>query len=401
MGNYFTFDTILQGSILVFCLVLGCIIFFTDQLEERKGEESSLAQLSNDLGQALIGSFKIILGLKLFNDIDNSWLKVSKTISYSVIIVLFSFIAGVFANTIGDLWMDSHNLYHLGNKLLWVDNEEEIDHVSKEIRLNSFDDVFEFDLENPENLPGEQKEQIYYYAKHETLKDEVFSEYLDKSTHIAEYTEAFALSFYILYVFSWFNLISIQLRLFFVDSKYGGLTKQLCLYFKQGRITTIYRVIFLLAVAILFFGFLGMSNATIDSWFPGSRRFTICLVFNSIPVVLWLYLWYKSGLPKEHKFYRIPFPEKPTITYRTLFMKNYFTIIFLYSGLIGYFISGITWKASEKNRNNITYGLYKNINPVIHQNYETMIHELFDKTSDSTKKETIVVPKDTIVANFK
>lgn len=369
METELTLDTIVQGFTLVFCLILGCIVFFTDQLEDANRSNNSLQQLSTDLGATLLGSLKIMMGMKFVDTQDEGWAKFGKTLSYSVAFLLLSFIAGVFAHTAGDIWMDANNASHLGNKILWLD-EDQLDDVSYQLKIEAFDAAYRQELDSARTIGPKERLRAYYYAKHELLTNEKFAPYLRESIHVVEYTQTFALSFFILYLFSFANFVGIQVRFQFKR-------KQKPAQGLERFISILFRSLVALSILALIVGIIGQGNEFVEQQiFRSQRIIVMCCALNLIPFWIWTHLWLRMKFEESRDATQCE--DDSVISYTSLFFKQYFTFIFLYAGLLGYWAASTSWAEAESDRNKKTYGVYKNINESLREQNENFIEGLFD-----------------------
>jgi len=381
MESYFSIDTLLQGITMVFCTILGCLVFFTDHLEE-KGKSSSLGELNTQIGATFLGALQLIGGLKAMEGVSGGFDKVSKTITYSIMFAILAFVAGIFASTSGDVWMNSNNAAHLGNKVTWADTLIQGEKSSDIIRYDSFEKVLAQDIKNVKNVSDDSKNKFYYFAKHEILANKEYAPYLDESTELGEYSQAFALSFFILYIFAWLNLISLQIR--FLLMGYGNSDDNSTKFKEPFSYTTlIYRILLGACFGVILVRLIGKYFPGVPRDLFGNPSIVYCIAVNAIPILIWLHLWYKS----KSKYGDQKIFGNETVTYKVLFIKHYYTIIFLWIGFVGYFVSGITWWEAESDKHKKVYGLYKNVNEDIKNYYLDFTKDMIVPTEYSDKQE--------------
>ena len=92
MESYFSIDTMLQGLIMVFCIVIGCLIFFTYHLEKKEKDNNSLSNLNSQLGNVFICALQLIAGIKSMEGSTDRIEKASKCFSY---IIMFAACTGI------------------------------------------------------------------------------------------------------------------------------------------------------------------------------------------------------------------------------------------------------------------------------------------------------------------
>ena len=411
MDTYFTIDTLLQGFITVFFLILGGIIFFTNHLEdntqkktkkqpckggveskskenleskENTASEESISWLSMEFRATFVNVLKLILGIGALKDLDNDLSKYAKAIISIVALAVLVFVMGIFGKTSSDHWMNKGNISHFGNKIMWA-NPTQIYETSSKIRESTFRAVYSQELDST-YLASISKENInrhYYFTKHEILHNpqnesrELYKFDVENTIAIIEYSQVFTLSFFILYVFSWLNLISIQVRSLF--NKEASKEK-----WDLNFENILYRFCILFCFSIIISGILN-ALGFIPDFLPGEKRKWYFFAVNSIPVIVWVHLWIQSR--KNNNGANL-FRNK-AITYRRLFIKHYYTIIFLYAGLIGYLVSSNSWIESERTKHLKIYGMYKNIDEEFSTKHNREMNELFLLTDSTNKKRAI------------
>ena len=147
-GDIITFDTFLQGLILIFCLTLGCLIFFTDSFQ--KGEEDKtdnkpsepqkekgekvgeaaqedesgiLTELNENISSVFLRAFGFVLGRAIglkFDNKDTAATRASKVAVVAPVLIFSALTLGIFAKTAGEIWIKNGNRQHLGMKT-WVE----------------------------------------------------------------------------------------------------------------------------------------------------------------------------------------------------------------------------------------------------------------------------------------
>ncbi len=414
MNSYFTLDTILQGFVLVFFTVLGGYVFFTDHLEkksvpktngseednnnsaegniteeEKQVAQESIKSLNEELGKTFMQALHLVIGLRNLGQgyLDGKIAQVSSSITYILVLTVAIFAMGIFGRTSADHWMDKGNLDHLGNKYIWADSSEMLT-TSKKLRLNAFNQVYKQDFERQyvdSVIKPKFKHGHYYFTKHRILHTSDLDSYkkdvLD-TVSIIEYSQVFALSFFILYVFAWLNLISLMARSFF--DKKEGFQNDKAQSFTFRIVRAIYRVILGACVGVILVGLLGRFDV-IQIRSVGLRKYYF-LAINAIPFITWLYLWYRYRYDNS----TLNLETNPDITYRDLFFKHYYTLIFLFIGLLGYITASITWKKAESKQDLQVFGMYKNFDSKMKDMHEDNVNKVFQfPVQDTTNSQLL------------
>ena len=229
LQNLFSFDILIQGMFLLGCFGLGCYILFKDNLENTKDKSI------NEFSKTIFDFYRGILELLALNKGDGITLR-ARSIRYIGIIPVFitiSFMAGILGYAITDNWMDSNESKHIYLKQLWVTPElVKFDSIlvknqSKDLmyeyggrrvkdllRLKSFSDIYNYNKKKDTIVEKEYAiKQGYYFSRHEIMRVPEYANYLRKSELLVEYSQSFALGFFIIIIFSFANLIIMLIRL--------------------------------------------------------------------------------------------------------------------------------------------------------------------------------------------
>jgi len=456
MDTYFNLDTIIQGLVVVVSLIIGCLIFFTDHFEKTEDNKEDLSQLNVDIGNTFLDVINIILGIRkggVLSGVKKSEeikedkkgvknlsgpeeknpkaeqkntetvVRIARSISYVILFSLLTFVAGIFAETGADVWMNNGNQYHLGNKAGWVAKGHEIKNVSKSIRLKKFNQIFKYHKAGTDKeLSDYYKTQFYYYAKNKLMFRKEYADYINESASVIGYSQVFSAAFFIIYLFSWMNLVSIQFRLIVgrlsrdktsivTDLKKGLRFHEKGYNIKNSIITGIYGSIMI--VIIVFLGVyaigvldqapdtaevlnkakiecLGKTNfaciekaniaiiekAKADSAVAEREytlRMTCFYLLNTVPFLMWAFMWFWAKVKgKDNRS-----QGESKLTNYGFFLKHYYSIIFLYVGLFGYLIAGATWAEAEDDKHAKVYGIYKTEFEEFEEEHNKMFMELF------------------------
>ncbi|MFT5823961.1 MAG: hypothetical protein ACI8ZM_005227 [Crocinitomix sp.] len=430
IGEIITFDTFLQGLFFMVCLALGCTIFFTDSLKKKDKQSNSknktkpfietpLDKFSKDLNNQEAKSplttlnldvkslFPAALNLFLGVFINQIRAKDKSAISkLSISTVMFSTIiftsltSGIFVKSVAEVWMNKTNRYHLGNMTWWRPN------TLNNLHSSAFDRIYKFNNNDSfDTLTDDDKRQFYYYASHEVLNNDLYKGRLKNSRIKSDYTQTFAMSFFILFAFAWLNLISLQFRNFIFEmdlaeriwtfkAKEKGkeiktlpqLGRSVFRDFGAAFLNNPFYAALLVLIIYSFAYYLFFYNKL--SSFPilddiAAYSMALC------PLAIWIlsYMRYRlfTKVNKiDDKFVRQVYEKEEYLeldfSHRRVFTKNYFTIIFLYIGLIGYLFSSIAWKKCEEDKVHRALGYYKNINQELSDSFKnTIIPKIIDE----------------------
>ncbi|NOQ70437.1 MAG: hypothetical protein GQ574_00455 [Crocinitomix sp.] len=423
IGEIITFDTFLQGLFFMVCLALGCAIFFTDSFKRKESHpelkskskpfvqtpldkfntdlnkpesKSPLTNLNLDIKNLFPAALNLFLGMFITQIRSKDKGAVSK-FSISAImfltIIFMSLTSGIFVKSVAEVWMEKTDRYHLGNMMWWHPETLENLHAS------AFDQIYEFNNNDSFNtITKNDKRQFYYFASHEVLSNELYKGRLKNSRIKSDYTQTFAMSFFILFAFAWLNLVSLQFRYFIFEMdraernwalkhKEKDKNNKSMWYMRLSILRSFgtafgrnpfYAILLILIFYSLFYYLFFFNALSSNSFLNSLAAYSMALS----PLVIWIisYMRYRlftkvnriedkiaEQVYKKEEYLGLDF------SHRKVFTKNYFTIIFLYIGLIGYLFSSVAWKKCESDKVYRAFGYYKNINEELSESFKKTI----------------------------